>query len=393
MALPARYRAALTRNVLALGLVSLLTDAASEMIVPLLPLFVTQVLGGGAMTLGWIEGVADSAASLLKLLSGRLADRMGRYMPLVITGYGLATIARPLVALATAPWHVLLVRLADRTGKGIRESPRDAVLAASVPPERAGTAFGFHKAMDYVGAVLGPAMGLAILALSGGSLRTVFACAAVPGVLVLVALTVGAREPPPVPHEARRVLSGWPTPVLSRFLLPLALFTLGNASDLFLLIKAGGTKDALTTLPLIWMAYNTVRALTSLASGDLVDRFGPRRVIGAGWLVYALVYVGFAFAESTTAMFVLFMIYGTYHGLCRGAEKALVASLAPRGQGGAAFGWYHLTVGLLTLPASVLFGVLWDRASPAAAFLVSAGLAAAGLALLAVMRPRAPSAE
>jgi MFS family permease len=381
-------KAWLTRNVLVLGVVSLLTDTSSEMILPLLPAFLTTVLGGGALALGWIEGLADGVASLLKFFSGRFSDRLHKTRPFVIAGYALASVVRPLVAISTVAWHLLAIRVADRVGKGLRTSPRDALIAASVPKECCGMAYGFHRAMDHAGAVLGPLLAVLILCVWPGSFRTVFWLAAIPGALVIIVVIFGIRD---VNQGAQEVpgssdgeiavakSSGW---ALARFLIPLGLFTLGNSSDVFLLLKAGSTDTPLIGLPLLWMAFHVVKSTTSLAGGWLSDRFGRRRMIVIGWFLYAGVYAGFAFAESRTAVVALFLVYGGYYGLTEGAEKALIAEIAPAQNRGAAFGWYHLVIGFLTLPASVLFGALWEMFGNRTAFLVGSTLALLGVVLL-----------
>jgi MFS family permease len=371
----------LTRNVLALGLVSLFTDTATDMVIPLLPAFLTTVLGAGAMALGWVEGVADAVSSLLKYLSGRWADRWRRNKPLVLLGYGLSTLARPFLGAAQTVGHVLLVRGLDRTGKGIRVSPRDALLAASVPPDRRGSAFGLHRAMDHGGAILGPLLAVLVLTFWTTDLRTLFWLSAIPGALAVAVILLGVKEQPApaTPQAPPRAPGG----SLARFLFPLALFTLGNASDTFLLLKAGAVREPLRNLPLLWIALHAVKAATSLVGGRLADAWGKRRTTAAGWIVYAAIYAGFAFATDRQTVRLLFVLYGLYHGLSESAQKALVADLAPRGARGTAFGAYHLTLGGLRLAASLLFGYLWQTAGARSAFLVSAGLALGAVLLLA----------
>jgi MFS family permease len=378
----------MTRNVLALGLVSLFTDTATEIVVPLLPVFLTTTLGAGALALGWIEGTADAVASLLKLVSGRVADRLGRNRPLVLAGYALSSIARPVIALAAVPAHVLAVRVTDRVGKGLRTSPRDSLLARSVPEKARGTAYGFHRAMDHAGAVLGPLLAIGFLTFVSTDLRLLFALTAVPGVLAVAAILIGVREIASK-EKAATAATGEPLPAgrLARFLVPLAVFTLGNASDVFLLLKAGTEKVPLIGLPLLWMAFHVVKMLSATPGGRLSDRIGRRRTIALGWSVYALVYAGLAVTTSRAAIAALFIVYGLYHGLTEGAEKALVADLAPAGARGTAFGWYHATIGILALPAGLLFGGLWERFGPATAFATGAGLAFAALALLVALSP------
>jgi MFS family permease len=377
-----------------LGLVSLLTDTATEMMIPLLPFFLTTTLGAGALALGWMEGLAEAVASVLKLAAGRWSDRTGRRRPLVIAGYGLASAVRPFVAAATSAWHVVAVRVLDRVGKGLRTSPRDALIAGSVAPDQRGAAFGLHRAMDHVGAVVGPLVATGFLLLWPGRLRTLFWLTAVPGAAAVLVAVLGVREvgaaipavdlaAPPIADPADATL---PAAAhgggLPRLLFPLGLFTLGNASDLFLLLKAGATNSPLVTLPLLWMGLHVVKAATSVPGGRLSDRWERRRVIALGWVFYAAVYVGFAFATDRIAVWTLFVAYGVYHGLTEGAERAMVAELVPSARWGSGFGWYHLTLGALTLVASVLFGVLWESFGSRTAFLASAGLAAAAAGCL-----------
>lgn len=380
----------LPRNVLVLGAVSLLTDASSEMIVPLLPAFLLTLPGGGALALGLIEGAADTVASLLKLFSGVWADRLGRHRPLVLLGYGLSSAARPIVALAGAAWHVLLVRVLDRVGKGMRSSPRDALLAASVPAERRGFAFGFHRSMDHAGAVIGPLLALGALALWPGQLRLVFWLAAVPAALAVATLALGLREVGSPARAAPPDLRFAPGEkiALLRFLGPLALFTLGNSTDAFLLLRAGATSPSLTTLPVLWLALHVVKTVTSPIGGRLADVWGPRRTLALGWVVYAAIYAGFAVVDSQAGVAVLFVTYGLFHGLTEAPEKALVASLVAPDRRGTAFGWYNLVLGALALPAGLLFGGVWQALGSAAAFLMGSVLAIAALAALALAAPR-----
>lgn len=375
-----RRRTWLSRNVVVLGLVSLFNDAASEMVIPLLPAFLTAYLGSGALALGAIEGGADAVSSLLKLAVGRAADRLGRYRPFVLAGYALSATVRPLVGLAVSPVHVLAVRVADRTGKGIRTSPRDALIAATVRPDERGAAFGLHRAMDHGGAVLGPALALLVLELLTRDLRVLFLVSALPGVLAVLLVAFGTSEAPARAPATREPVVETPTGnngALLRFLGPLALFTLGNASDVFLLMRAGEARASLETLPVLWMVLHVVKALVSLGSGHLADRLGAQRIVTMGWVVYAIVYVLFAFAPDPTTILVLFLVYGAYHGLTEGPERALVAHLAPRSGQGTAFGWYHLVLGILGLVSSLLFGALWEAYGSRTAFLTSAGLAVA----------------
>jgi MFS family permease len=366
------------RTVLALGLVSLLTDASGEMIAPLLPLFVTTTLGGGAISVGAIDGFADASASILKFASGRLADRFGRWKTLALVGYGISSASRPLVALATSPVHVLLVRVADRIGKGIRTSPRDTWLAAAVPKEQRGSAFGFHRGMDHVGAIIGPLLALAGLA-SGLPLRTVFWLGAIPGALAWLALWLApagaeATSPSPGPLTA-------PPPRLRKFLAPLGLFSLGKAAEGLLLLRAVGT-DRPLEIPLVWIGYHVIKVATSEPLGRLSDRLGRRGVLLAGWALYALVAAGLAFATGPLAI-ALFAVYALYDSLTDGVATAWVSELVEE-QRGTAFGWFHLVSGLAAVPAGLGLGALWSFYGPESAFLASAAVTGAASVWLAI---------
>ncbi|MDP2306057.1 MAG: MFS transporter [Pseudomonadota bacterium] len=393
----------LSRNVLVLGLVSLLNDAASDMIAPLFPIFFTVTLGGAPALLGLVEGAADASASVLKLVSGRLADRWGRRLPLMIGGYGLAALARPLLALATGPWMVLVLRVTDRVGKGLRTTPRDALLATGAPPGRLGSVFGFHRAMDHAGAAIGALLAFVALSLGVDDLRTLFLWSAVPSIVGVVLLALLVTEAPAPERAAPRPASDvpasvssasglpplpWATPLptgrLRWYLVAVAFFGLGHASDAFLLLKAGDAGVPTVALPLLWVALHGVKSLASAGAGPLADRLGRRRVIAAGWGVSAAIYVGFTAAGSTPAYAALFVAYGLYHGLSEGAEKAVAAQLAEESGTGTALGWYHLVSGLVALPAGLLFGTLWTVAGPEAAFVTGATLALLALGPLAV---------
>jgi MFS family permease len=383
--MPVKLRYVARGNVLWLGLVSLLTDLSSEMIYPLLPFFLTSLLGAGPAFLGIVEGIAEATASLLKLASGWFSDRIGRRKPLVLIGYGIASIARPLIAIATAPWHVLTIRFADRVGKGIRSAPRDVLLVDSVDPRARGTAFGFHRAADHTGAVIGPLAAAAILLMAPGSYRLVFAIAAIPAVLSVLVLWLKVRETSSVPNEKTQpVFEGFATlpPPLRMFLVILVLFTLGNATDAFLLLRAQQLGVPLTLIPALWAALHVSKMSWSVPGGMLADRFGARRAIISGWLLYAAVYALFAFATAAWHVWVLFLIYGLFYGLTEAPEKALVAALSTDQRRGAAFGAYHFAIGIAALPASVIFGLLWQHFGASAALGTGAALALLAAAVL-----------
>jgi MFS family permease len=374
-------------NVLWLSVVSLLNDAASEMIYPLLPLFLTGSLGVGAAFVGIVEGAAESLSSLLKLAGGWASDRLGRRHALVAWGYGIAALGRPLVAVATAGWQVLAVRMADRVGKGLRSAPRDALLAESVPEARRGEAFGVHRAADHAGAVVGPLLATGILLLYPGDLRRVFALALIPGLLTVAVAVWMVRDPRPAAsatavRAAPDVRLSGLGPRFPRLLGVLALFALGNASDAFLLLRARELGVATALIPLLWGALHASKSLWSLVGGRLSDRVGARGAIAGGWVVYALVYAGFAAAWAPWHAWALFLVYGLFYGLTEAPEKVLVAAMAPAGLRGRAFGAYHFVVGVVALPASVLFGTLWEGFGAVAAFLAGAGLAGVAALLL-----------
>jgi MFS family permease len=390
--MPHAPRLRLPAAVVALGLVSLFTDASSEMIVPLLPAFLTVQLGASVTFFGFVEGVAETVASLLKLASGAWSDRVRRRRPLVLTGYALSAIARPVVALCVLPWQVLVTRSVDRVGKGLRSAPRDALLAAATPAGSRGWAFGFHRAMDHGGAMIGALLAAGLLGL-GLSVRSVFLWAAVPGLFAVITIVVAVKEQPgDMAHrcaERPSAIAPRHAPELLRYLGVLGIFTLANSSDAFLLLKAGEAGIPLALVPILWLVLHVTKAATNLAGGRLSDRIGPLPVIRAGWLVYGLVYALFGFATSPWQVWGLFAVYGLYHGLTEGAEKALVAHLAPSGGHGRAFGLYHALTGLLALPASFWMGMVWQHFGSRAAFLACAAISVLSVSLLWAMVGRA----
>lgn len=389
----------LPRSVKLLGWTSLFTDAASEAIYPLLPIFVTRVLGGTAISLGVIEGAADAMSSLLKIIAGRASDRIGRRKPFVVVGYAVAGLVRPLMALATVWPHVFAVRVSDRVGKGLRGAPRDAMLGALAPPGERGRVFGYHRAMDHAGAVVGPLAAAAFLWMFPGEYRTLFALTIIPGALAVVMLAFVADTHPTA--TARPATAGAPAAAsppraetavgadLKRFLIILAIFTLGNSTDAFLLLRLSDAGLAVVYLPIVWAGLHLVKSGLATQGGALSDRIGRRQTIIAGWLLYAVVYVGFAFSESLLPLLLWFGVYGVHFALVEGSEKALVADLTPTHLQGSAFGWYNAVLGFGALGASLVFGVLWETFGPATAFLTGAGLALTAAALLAADRRRA----
>ncbi len=376
-----------------LGVVSFLTDIGTEAVYPLLPLFLADVLHAPRFFIGAVEGFAEATASLVKLVSGRITDRAGRRKPLTVLGYGISSLVRPLVGLAIHPWHVLASRAADRVGKGLRSSPRDALLADAAPASGRGRVYGFHQAMDNAGAVFGPLAATLLLG-AGVALRNVFLLSAVPGALAMGALVFGVRE---VATAARDRIQKAVAPVdpktratLTKYLIAVGLFGLGNSSDAFLLLRATQCGVSVAHIPLIWMAHNATKAALSTWAGALSDRLGRRRVIVGGWVMYGLVYLGFGVASSAWQMWSLFVVYGVYYACAEGAGKALVADLVPAAVRGRAFGWYNALIGLVALPASLSFGALSDRFGARVPFAVSALLAcAASVWLVTMVRPPA----
>lgn len=381
-------RPKLPRTVWALGWTSFFTDVSTEIIYPLLPLFLTVTLGASMAFVGLIEGVAECTASLVKVASGWWSDRVRRRKPFAVGGYALSGLTRPLIALASSAGQVLVARFIDRIGKGIRTAPRDALLAGAVPANQRGVAFGVQRAMDNAGAVVGPLIAWALLTWVTQDFRLLFWIAAAPMVAAVVVLAWGAqeqREPVATPATpAPRFVVGSP---FRAYLALLFLFTLGNSSDAFLLLRAQSLGVSTVEIPLLWALLNLVKAVSVLPAGIISDRIGRRPMIVGGWLVYALVYAGFATAGTAWQMWALFAAYGLFYGLTEAAERAWVADFCPPEQRGQAFGFFHATVGIASLPASLLMGWLWHRLGPEFAFFTGAGFAGAAGLLLWLLMP------
>jgi MFS family permease len=379
----------LPSNVKLLGLASLLNDVASEMIFPLMPQFLIMVLGGNRFHLGIIEGIADSASSLLKLWAGAWSDRAGRRKGFVIFGYALAAFARPLAGLALVPWHLFATRTADRIGKGIRTAPRDALIADSTPAAVHGRAFGFHRAMDHLGAALGPILATMFLLAWPGQLRLLFLLTIVPGLIVVGLLLMGLRERPvatPPEQPLRQTLKPFGRN-FRLYLMALVVFTLGNSSDAFLLVRAGELGVPTALLPLLWFAFHIVKSSGNWLGGAAVDRFGPRPLLLTGWGLYAAIYVAFGLASAAWHAWALFLAYGVFFALTESAEKTLTAVLAGVERKGLAFGWYNFAVGIAAFPSSLVFGWLYEELGPLVAFGWGAGLALVAAVLLTGVRP------
>jgi MFS family permease len=371
----------------ALGVVSLLTDVSSEMVYPVNPAFLTRVLGAPAWTVGIIEGIAESTASLLKLYSGWLSDRMGRRKPLTLAGYAFGALGKPLMAAAGAWGHVLGARFLDRLGKGLRSAPRDALITESCAPAQRGRAFGFHRSMDTIGAVSGPLIGFLFLSRFPNALRSLYLLAFVPALLGVLVLALLVRERAAAPADPNRKPVPFPkitfaglSPAYRRYLLIIGLFSLGNSSDAFLILRAQDLGISWEQSLLLYALFNTVEAAFSYPAGILSDRVGRRPLIVGGFLAFALVYLGFAVVRSAVWIWPLFVAYGIYYTLTGGVQRAFAADLAHPDRRATEIGAFHMLVGVLALPASILAGQLYDHVAPSAPFLVGAGMA--GLAAL-----------
>jgi MFS family permease len=374
----------LPKPVRLLGWVSLLTDAATEAVYPLLPVFITQVLGGPPVALGIVEGAADATSSVLKVVSGRWSDRLGTRKPIVVVGYTLSSLVRPFIAISASWSHVFAIRVVDRIGKGLRSSPRDAMLASLAPPGERGRVFGYHWAMDHAGAAIGPLLATIFLYFSPDNYRLLFALTIIPGTLAVITLLRVPEEHPEPRHQSSKPLEpSEPLEPLRKYLCIFAIFTLGNSSDAFLLLQLSQAGVPLIGLTMLWSAQHAIKALITMRGGILSDRLGRRTLIISGWVIYAVVYAGFAFSESVYTLVAWFLIYSAYAAAVEGSEKALVADLTPEGIRATAFGWYAAVQGVGALAAGIFFGLLWQFFGAPVAFLTGASLALIAAAVLA----------
>ncbi len=378
----------LDRNVWVAGWVSLCTDISSEMIVPVLPLFLTAVLGAPVAVVGLIEGAAEAIASLVKAVSGYLSDQMGRRKPLMVLGYAGSNLLKPLMGLAGSWGQILALRVSDRFGKGLRGAPRDALIAESTPPSSRGRAFGLHRTMDTLGAAIGPLSAWLILQARPGQYRAVFWWALLPGAVSVLLLLLFLRDTRPAKPAPGPVLRNWSLaltglpPRLRRFVLIGTLFALGNSSDAFLILKAQHMGLSAALVPIAYFTFNASYAVFSYPLGALSDRIGRKPVMVGGFLAFALIYAGFALAASPGLAWPLFIAYGLYYAGTEGIQKAHLTDHAAPEARGTALGVFNALTGLAALPASLLAGVLWEQVSPAAPFWV--GSATALLAALAL---------
>ena len=406
------FQRKLPPTVFRLGWVSLFTDVATEMSYPLLPAFLAT-MGAAGQWLGIVEGVAESVGAVVKYIAGAASDRSPLRKPFVLFGYGLSTLVRPLLSLATAPWHVVALRASDRVGKGVRSAPRDALLAGAIAPEGRAYAFAFHQMMDNIGAVIGPLVAFTLARAADLSLRAIFAAALVPGLIAVATLAFGVKEEaaptsldggyapkppeksapgrsrePPTKTEQPGEARGRDAPIpanVKRYLVAVAVFALGASADTFLMLRLTRQHLPVAFVPIAWLSLNAMKALTNLPGGRLSDRVGHKRTLIGGWALYAVAYAMFPFAHTVLATWIVMLAYGTYYGLTEGAEKALLSEIAPKEQRGRAFGALHAITGAAVLPANAVFGMLFD-AHPDWAFFMGASFAGAGAILLAIGR-------
>lgn len=392
----------LPATVVALGWVSLLTDAASDMIYPLVPAFLLSI-GGGPIALGWLEGIAEIVAMVLKLFSGRISDEPRARKPLIALGYGISTLSRPLFAVATSPLHAVVIRAVDRVGKGLRGPPRDAMVAGAVAAEHRGLAFGFHRMMDNFGGVIGPVVAFALLHFLDLPLRQVFALSVVPGVgAVLVVLLfvrdpsrAGERPAAPRKEEAAREGQAIERPRLSsaamRYFVALFVFSLAGSGDLFLVRRLTDLGLSNDLVPIAWISLQLAKGLVNVPGGRAADRFGRRRVLAMAWVLYGLSYVGFGLAGSWQVGWLLLGLYALHYGLAEGGQRALLAEYVPAEVRGRAYGYQLAIEGGAVLPANVVFGMIYERAGASWAFGAGGLVALLGAVLLALFVPSAPT--
>ncbi|MDE2118927.1 MAG: MFS transporter [Betaproteobacteria bacterium] len=377
----------LPRTVVILGLVSFFNDMASEMVTPFIPILIATVLGAGPVILGLVEGVADAAASFLKLWAGRYSDAgRGRRKRLTVSGYALSNLARPLLGLVSSWGALLLLRSIDRVGKGMRNAPRDALLADATHPSMHGHAYGFQRALDNAGAMSGSLLAIVALSWLGLSISEVILWSFMPGMVVMALLIWGVQEPPHLEVEEENLHAPLAWSALShptrRYLLVLVLFTFARASESFILLRGNGMGMSVVQLLLLWATLNITKAATSAYGGRMADAFGLGHLTMLGWLGYGLSFFAFSQVSHVDALWISVVAYGLVTGLSEGSERALISVYANEKERGTAFGWYHLAVGLSAIPAGVLFGAVWHYRGAGAAFLFAGSLALACVLLL-----------
>ncbi|MFQ6083320.1 MAG: MFS transporter [Candidatus Aminicenantia bacterium] len=364
-------------NVRTLGWASFFNDTASEMIYPLLPLFLTSYLGVGIALVGVVEGIAESVSSLSKLLSGWFSDKLRKRKKIVVGGYFLSSLSRPIIGLTTAWAQVLFLRFSDRLGKGIRTSPRDALLVDSISEKERGRAFGFQRALDHSGAVFGPILAFVLLKGANLNLRVIFLLSLLPSIMVILLLILFVQEKISLTAGSKKISLKEVKFSFSfkYYLITLTIFTLGNSSDAFLILKAKEVGITLGFIPLLWMAHNLVKAFTSYPAGKLSDTLGRKRIIIFGWLIYSAVYFGFAFSQKSIQIIILFVLYGLVFGVTEAVEKAFVADLVEKDFLATGYGVFNFIMGVALFPASLITGILWQKFSSEVALVVGAILA------------------
>jgi len=375
------------RNVFAAGLISFFMDVSSEMVYPLVPLFLSNVLGVNKSVIGLIEGTAEATASLLKVFSGWFSDRIGSRKGLMGAGYAISVLSRPFIALAFTWQHILASRFIDRLGKGIRTAPRDALIAESSTPEAMGRAFSYHRAMDTLGAVIGPALAFFLLRVFTGDFRKVFWMSMIPGVIAVLVIIFFIKEKKkalPAQHNKPKLTLAHFDWRFKFFLLITTIFAIGNSSDVFLILRAQQLGINTTTIPVVYLSFNLVYSLSAIPAGMAADRFGMKRVLFTGFVLFAAIYYGFAVAGSAVAVWALFGLYGIFMGLTEGVQKAFLTTIIPSDFKATAFGVYNTAIGLALFPASLIGGWLWDHVSPAATFYYGSAMAAVSTLLFVV---------
>lgn len=379
------------KNVFTAGLVSLFMDISSEMIYPILPLFLTTALGASKATIGIIEGIAESTASILKIFSGWLSDKLGKRKLLMGIGYGVSVLSRPIMANAVNWGEVLSARFVDRFGKGVRTAPRDAIIADSVENNSLGKAFGFHRTMDTIGAIIGPGIAFLILALYINNFRLVFWLSVIPGIIAVFLIIFfisekkHARPQAAAPKLALRDFNS----DFKKYILVIAVFSIGNSSDAFLILRAENIGVSKEFIPVIYLTFNIVYSFSSTPLGMLADKIGMKKMILFSFIFYAVIYAGLAFASSKIQIVGLFVLYGLFKGMSEGTQRAYLASMAPPERKATAFGIYHMAVGMALLPASIIAGALWDKIGPEATFLYGALTALLAFALFSIQKQNA----
>ena len=370
------------RNVFVTGLVSFFMDVSSEMIYPLVPLFLSNVLGVNKSVIGLIEGIAESTASLLKVFSGWFSDRIGNRKWLMAVGYGISTLSRPIIALATGWHYVMGSRFIDRFGKGVRTAPRDAIIAESTERAYLARAFSFHRSLDTMGAVAGPALAFFLLGIFSNDYRKVFWLSMIPGVIavLLIVFFIAEKKKAVIGHSEKPKLTfkhfNWR---FKAFVFIAAIFAIGNSSDVFLILRAQQTGIQITMIPVVYLLFNLIYSLSSIPAGIAADKFGKKRVILTGFILFSILYYGFAVAADAKSIWILFGFYGLFMGLTEGIQKAFLATIIPQDFKATAFGVFNTVVGLAMFPASVIGGYLWDHISPSATFYfgaITAGISA-----------------